>query len=348
MSEINKTTVINYDFFVEGMHCSACEVFVEKTISSHPKLSQVKAELGSTKLSVTLNDEIEKEIILNELNTLLKDSNYKVMIDKPIKQKVSLSELLYGLLIAVFISSAFLFLQKVGIINLVNPTTVTLPFIFFIGVVASLSTCMAVVGGLVLSISSEYSKMGSNKSARLISFHFARLISFFILGGVIGLLGSAFTLSPLMSFVINISLFLVMMVMGINLLDVTTLLNKYQIRMPKIPFVVNAEKSISNNKWAPIILGAITFFLPCGFTQSMQVYALSTGSFISGAMTMFTFALGTLPVIALISFASVKLSEAMKSGLFFKTAGFLVIFFAIINLLGALVAIGIIPPFMSI
>lgn len=29
-----------------------------------------------------------------------------------------------------------------------------------------------------------------------------------------------------------------------------------------------------------MITGAATFFLPCGFTLAMQVYAVSTGSFL--------------------------------------------------------------------
>ena len=98
------------------------------------------------------------------------------------------------------------------------------------------------------------------------------------------------------------------------------------------------------NSLTPILLGMSTFFLPCGFTQSMQVYALTTGDVLSGAMTMLVFSLGTLPVLALISFASVKLSKNLQSGLFFKTAGFIIIFFAIFNLLAALVAVGLINP----
>jgi hypothetical protein len=47
----------------------------------------------------------------------------------------------------------------------------------------------------------------------------------------------------------------------------------------------------------PFVLGALTFFLPCGFTQSMQLYALTTGSFWQGGVTMLVFALGTLPAL---------------------------------------------------
>jgi sulfite exporter TauE/SafE len=43
------------------------------------------------------------------------------------------------------------------------------------------------------------------------------------------------------------------------------------------------------------ISGALTFFVPCGFTFAMQLYAMQTGSFWMGAVVMLLFAGGTLP-----------------------------------------------------
>jgi len=97
----------------------------------------------------------------------------------------------------------------------------------------------------------------------------------------------------------------------------------------------------------PLLVGVATFFLPCGFTQSMQIYALTTGSFLTGALIMFTFALGTLPVLALLSFSSLGIHKKAQSGIFFKTAGLVVIFFGIFTLINALVGAGIIVPLFS-
>jgi len=80
----------------------------------------------------------------------------------------------------------------------------------------------------------------------------------------------------------------------------------------------------------------------------MQLYSLTTGSFVNGAITMLVFTLGTFPVLAIISFASRRFSKGLKSGLFFKTAGFIIIFFAIFNFLSALVALGLIQPFFNV
>jgi sulfite exporter TauE/SafE len=59
---------------------------------------------------------------------------------------------------------------------------------------------------------------------------------------------------------------------------------------------------------------------------------------------MLSFALGTLPILALISFSSFSITNSKKSGVFFKSAGLIVILFAIFNLINALVVIGAIPP----
>ena len=83
----------------------------------------------------------------------------------------------------------FILLQKLGIVNLVTASHVTYGTAFVLGLIASVSTCMAVVGGLVLSMSANYAKEGDQFRPQIL-FHAGRLISFFVLGGVIGALGA--------------------------------------------------------------------------------------------------------------------------------------------------------------
>lgn len=331
----------NCEFLVEGMHCAACELVIEKKFSKYKGVKKVDAVLNQNKVYLELEENINREEIREDLSKLIEPDGYR-LVENRSKSKVNYKELSFGLLISSTIVLIFFLIQKSGIVNLAGDGNVTLPFVFLIGVVASLSTCMAVVGGLCISISSNYAK--ENKSRPLLFFHLSRIISFFILGGVIGLLGSAFVLTTEMSFALSLILFFVMIVMGLNLLDIFPWAKKLQIKMPK-SFGRNILKMEDREGLlTPILLGAVTFFLPCGFTQSMQIYSLTTGSFITGALTMLVFALGTFPVLALISFASVKLSKTLQSGLFFKTAGILVLFFALFNFLSALVAVGLISP----
>lgn len=80
-----------------------------------------------------------------------------------------------------------------------------------------------------------------------------------------------------------------------------------------------------------LFMGALTFFVPCGFTQAIQLYAMTTGSFITGALTMSVFALGTMP--GLLSLGGLTAVIKGKSGgLFFKLVGLIVIAMAVFNI----------------
>ena len=205
---------------------------------------------------------------------------------------------------------------------------------------------MAVVGGLVLSMSANFAKEGDKVRPQVL-FHIGRLVSFFILGGVIGVLGSVFQLGSMGTFVLNLIIAVVLLILGINLLDIFPWVKKFQPTIPSfIGKRIHGLKNI-NHTFTPLLIGVATFFLPCGFTQSMQIYTLTTGSFVAGALIMGTFALGTFPVLALLSFSSLGIHKKAQSGVFFKTAGLVVIFFGIFNLINALVAAGIIPPLFS-
>jgi sulfite exporter TauE/SafE len=240
----------------------------------------------------------------------------------------------------------FIILQKLGIVNLVATADVTYGTAFVIGLIASISTCMAVVGGLVLSMSASFAKEG-DKIRPQVLFHVGRLVSFFVLGGVIGLLGSAFSLGATGTFVLSFLVALILLVLGINLLDVFPWMKRLSPTLPGlIGRHIHGLKEVNHNL-TPVLVGVATFFLPCGFTQSMQIYTLTTGSFWTGALTMSAFAFGTLPVLALLSFSSLAIHKKAQSGILFKTAGLVVIFFGLFNLINSLVAAGIIAPLFS-
>jgi len=218
---------------------------------------------------------------------------------------------------------------------------------FTVGLIASISSCMAVVGGIVLSMSANYSKNGENNFKSQLLFHIGRLVSFFLLGGVVGLLGASFQLSATANFILTFVVAIVMIILGLNLLDIFPWASKLQITLPS-----SFKNKIQNFKYlnhnlAPVLIGIATFFLPCGFTQSMQIYTLSTGSFWTGAFTMLSFALGTLPVLAILSFGSLGIHKKAWSGIFLKTAGIVVIFFGLFNLMNSLAIIDIKLPTFS-
>jgi uncharacterized protein len=341
------TQTQTYVFHIQGMHCNSCVLMTESEIGDLPHITHVKSSLKHHSVEVTgyFSDKTRAQIA-EELTVPLKSHGYTILAEKPQGNSITKkkwSDFKVAIPVALGFAVLFVILQKMGIVNLVNAGNVTYGTAFVIGIVASLSTCMAVVGGLVLSMSATFAKDGDKVKPQLM-FHVGRIISFLILGGVIGAIGAAFTLNASATFILSLIIGLVMLILGINLLDVFHFAKKLQPSMPK--FVTKYAHGVSkfNHTLTPLLVGIATFFLPCGFTQSMQLYTLTTGNFLQGGLTMLAFALGTLPVLALISFSSFSIQKSSKAGIFFKTAGLVVIMFALFNLINSLVVIGAISP----
>ena len=335
-----------YTLHVSGMHCASCPLLIEGELIDLYFVTSAHASLKHHHVEVT-GDFGEKtiETVAQELTLVTKSHGYTLT---PEKQKHNVKWQEFGIAVPITIGfiAFFIILQKLGIVNLVNTSEVSYGTAFLIGMIASVSTCMAVVGGLVLSMSANYAKEGDKVRPQIL-FHIGRLVSFFVLGGVIGALGTVFKIGASGTFVLSIAVAIILLILGINLLDVFPWTKKLQPTLPRfIGSHVQGLKRI-NHTLTPLLIGVATFFLPCGFTQSMQIYTLTTGIFITGALTMFVFALGTLPVLALLSFSSLTIHTKALSGIFFKTAGLVVIFFGLFNLHNALVVAGIIPSLFS-
>jgi hypothetical protein len=100
-----------------------------------------------------------------------------------------------------------------------------------------------------------------------------------------------------------------------------------------------AMKLISNKKWnslfLPILVWAITFFLPCWFTYTAQALALSSGNSFKAFFIMFAFVLWTLPVLTIIwftGFTSKTNTKKIWQEILNYVIWMLVIIFALINL----------------
>lgn len=331
---------------IQGMHCKACTVLTESEAQDLPYVTRAKADLKHH--TITIEGTLEPRLpaqIAEDLTRKLHEHGYTVLVERR-RERIAWGDFIYAVPIALAFAMLFVLLQRLGLINLVSTGSVSYGTAFAIGVVASLSTCMAVVGGLVLSMSATFAKEGDRVRPQAL-FHVGRLLSFVVLGGVIGAIGSAFALNASATFVLTLGIGLVMLLLGINLLDILDWSKRLQPAMPA--FIARHTYGLSeiNHTLTPLLVGMATFFLPCGFTQAMQLYTLGTGSFAAGALTMGAFALGTLPVLGALSFSSFSIQKSSWAGVFFKTAGLVVILFALYNLHNALVIIGLIQPLLS-
>lgn len=343
---MNMQKQITYIFHIDGMHCKSCALIIEEELKDLSYIDYVKVDLKKQTLKVMGDFEgIPPEALAKDFSTLLSKHKYTVTLEKKQKEK-NWADFKMAIPIAMAFIILFILLQKIGLVNLVGTKNISYGTVFVVGIIASLSTCMAVVGGLVLSMSATFSKEGDKIKPQLL-FHIGRIVSFFVFGGIIGTIGSAFTLNVLATFILSVIIGVVMLILGVNLLDIFHFAKRLQFSMPKFLSKHALGVSKFNHTLTPLLVGVATFFLPCGFTQSMQLYTLTTGTFLKGGLTMLFFALGTLPILALVSFSSFSIHDNAKAGIFFKTAGLIVIMFALFNLVNSFVVIGLMPPIFN-
>lgn len=331
---------------MNGMHCKACTVLIEDAFTELSHVAGAEVSLAQAQVTVTGDFSGTPEEIAEELTTLIKSHGYTLSTEKLVPA-AGWGDFVYALPIALALITAFVLLQKAGLTNLTTSSDVSYGSAFIIGLIASVSSCLAIVGGLVLSLSASSAKEGGTWRTQTL-FHVGRIGGFFVLGGLIGVLGGSLHLGWTANIVLGVIVALVMLVLGINLLDVFHFTKRLQFTLPVRFSRHIVQGSKKDHYLAPLLVGVGTFFLPCGFTQSMQLHALSTASFTQGAMTMFAFALGTFPMLALLSFGSLNIAHKPWKGVFFKTSGIIVIALALLNLVNALVTAGKINPIFNL
>lgn len=222
-------------------------------------------------------------------------------------------------------------------------SSVSLPAAFFVGLVAATGSCLALVGGLLLSVSAAWAEetqgMSTEKRLRPMTlFNVGRLAGYFVFGGLVGLLGMVLNPGGQITGYVTIILSFVMIALALRVLN---LLPNALCRLPNDKWSKGLRSlSESRHPFMPFVLGALTFFVPCGFTQSMQLLALGTGSFFAGGMLMLVFALGTLPSLLGITLAGAFVrGRALKY--FYLFSGVTVLLLGVNNLQSGLLLTGV-------
>jgi hypothetical protein len=99
----------------------------------------------------------------------------------------------------------------------------------------------------------------------------------------------------------------------LRMLNVHPIFRYFSVEPPKFITRYIRRKAKNANDWyAPLFLGALTVFIPCGVTQAMMAVAIGTGSPAMGAALMFAFTLGTSPVFFAVAYLATRLGQALE------------------------------------
>ncbi len=170
-------------------------------------------------------------------------------------------------------------------------------------------------------------------------FLLSKLVTHIALGFLLGWIGSQFELSLTVRLLFQVLAALFMLATVGNLLQLHPVFRYVIFQPPRFVRKLLKRTTVGESSFTPIILGALTVFIPCGVTQAMEVSAIASGSPVAGALLMGAFVLGTMPLFAIVGVATARLSEVYTQQ-FLKFAAVLLVVLAVSSLNGVLIVIG--------
>jgi sulfite exporter TauE/SafE/plastocyanin domain-containing protein/copper chaperone CopZ len=334
---------------IHGMHCASCEVLIERKFKKVAGVEKVHVSHHNGKAELFCSTDPN----IHELDNLVKSDGYRVspwqnqhQAGHPETHKNTWKDYFQMGGIFLVIVSAYYILRQFDLVPTIAISEhMSYGVVFLIGLFAAVSTCIAVVGGLLLAVAEKFNEShpelsGIQKFRPHIYFNTGRVVGYTGFGAAVGGLGSVITLSPQLNGYLTILVSVVMLFLGFQLLHLFPWLRRFSPKMPKFIGHKIHDLSTKDSKGAPFTLGALTFFLPCGFTQALQLYVLATGDWKVGALTMLVFSLGTLPALVSLS-AITSFAKGAFQRHFLKFAGVLVVLLAIFNINNGMALAGV-------
>lgn len=188
--------------------------------------------------------------------------------------------------------------------------TVTMTSMFLLGLLGT-GHCVGMCGPLVLALPGREGRVTPH-----LLYHFGRINTYVFFGAVLGGLGQVLQsggerfLHATVWIQVGMTLFssLFLLWFGLSKLKVLSSPAWMETANPGlIPGFSMFQRELMGfrNHFSYYLLGVLFGFLPCGLSYAAFAVALSTGSLLSGSISVFFFAVGTLPgLLAVGIFAS--------------------------------------------
>ena len=312
---------------IDGIHCEHC---IKKITSELLKNNNIKKVIIKNNIAhITYINQLTNKEIINAITKIDYYTREEYISDnlKNIDSKIHLEEFI---IIVVILFALWFLVNKLFGYNIFNvipniDSSITYGMLFLTGILTSIH-CISMCGAINL-IAVVDSK--NNNYKKTILYNLGRVVSYTIIGGLVGFLGSIVALSSTINGIIILIASLIMILMSLNMLGIIEF---------RLPFINKLRlKTKSKNSF---IIGLLNGLMPCGPLQAMQVYALSTGSLVKGALSMFLFSLGTVPLMLLVGIFY-NLVKGKKKIIVNKVASVLILILSIVMLNRGLVTLRI-------
>ena len=339
-SIVTEDGTISVTLPVMGMTCRSCEVRIARHIGRLPNVEKVTASAVHGRVVVESSAPVSPAAIEQALNK----AGYEIgrtpwLENNPRVWATAGAGVLLVAALAVMAQVTGLGDLASGAGDLSNGGLLVA---LMLGLAAGVSTCMALVGGLVLGLSAAFQagRTAAGVAPRRVAqmrpalvFVGGRIGGYAILGAALGAVGASVTMPPQVTAVLMITVAIVMTLLGTRLTGLSPRVAGWS---PTLPMGIGSRLGLGDGSVSAYsdrraaLLGAASFFLPCGFTQAIQIYALSTGSPLFAAALLGMFALGTAPGLLAVAGLPVVVPSRAKPTLL-RLVGVVVIGFAFVN-----------------
>jgi sulfite exporter TauE/SafE len=167
---------------------------------------------------------------------------------------------------------------------------------FIIGLFGSLH-CIGMCGPIAIALPVPVSSNLSFFTGRIL-YNLGRVVTYSILGAILGLIGSKIALAGAQQ--------IVSIVLGVVIIIAVLLPQKYKNYFAQHPVIQKLSQPLKSNIGmlfkkgtfsAMFLIGILNGFLPCGLVYVALAGAIASGDAISGAAVMILFGLGTVPAM---------------------------------------------------
>lgn len=302
---MKKTTITIVD-----MICSSCEARISKALAAIDGVISARVSLKGGRADIEYD---ESKTTVAALKAAIEKAGYTVGKSGGASSAVAVG-------IGIILAALYMIANAAGLFSSIPTINASLGYgmLFVVGLLTSVH-CVAMCGGI--SLSQSVAKLGDTRTGkggaaastaggtfkRLrpgLLYNGGRVVSYTIIGGIVGALGAAFSFSPALKGAIAAAAGLFMMLLGLKMLGLLSGLPRISRLVPAPLRNSVARFSSALGSRGPFAVGILNGLMPCGPLQTMQLYALGTGSLLAGALSMFIFSLGTVPLMLVFSLAA--------------------------------------------
>lgn len=331
---------------IEGMHCPSCDILVKDKLSQCKNIKSVQANHRTQQAEIEYTGELNEQI----LNESIAEFGYSIRnntdnITEPLTKRI-----MDAVIIGVIIIILAIIAQELKLIpDMSGFSQLTYSAALLMGLIASTSTCMATSGALFLVTIGKLHRSDASRWEQLgpaLTFNAGRVFMYALGGYGLGWIGKTVSFSPQANSILSLFVAIFMILIALDMLKLFSLSSFIPRSLSAGIFEKLKAHFSKNPRRTAFFLGASTYWLPCGFTQTVQVYALSLADPLKGAILMALFAIGTVPALMAIGFFSAFTKRSFYPWLA-KVMGVLILLFGLYYLSNTLNLYGIKMPWSA-